>query len=42
MRTRVADYIDKVMEESRKESEENSAHFLSNGQVCLLFGRRCV
>jgi protein MPE1 len=33
MRTRVADYIDKVMEESRKESEESSANFLSNGQA---------
>lgn len=42
MRTRVADYIDKVVEESRKESEESSAHFLSNGQVCSLFTLLCL
>ena len=39
-RTRVADYIDKVIEESRKESEENPSStpsFLLNGQVCISF-----
>jgi len=39
-RTRVADYIDKVIEESRKESEENPSStpsFLLNGQVCISY-----
>jgi len=40
MRTKVADYIEKVIEESRKENEEsssNTASFLLNGQVCISF-----
>jgi protein MPE1 len=39
-RTKVTDYIDKVVEESRKESEEGSSNtppFLLNGQVCISF-----